>query len=148
MQLLFRKINPEDDADIARFNALMDDLSERAQDDGALRASLRRYNARSDAWLLVAEDRETSALCGSLLAVLADDYCGACRPILLVENVVTKKEYQRRGVGRAMFAEIERWARERDVNYIILVSAMRRVEAHAFYHALGYTEAKGFKKIL
>lgn len=85
MQLIFRKINPEDDADIARSNALMDDLSERTRDDAPC--------ARLCAAITPAATPRTgtSALCGSLLAVLADDYCGACRPILLVENVVTKK---------------------------------------------------------
>ena len=47
-----------------------------------------------------------------------------------------------------MFAEIERWGREMDCHYEILVSGLERAGAHKFYNALGFIEAKGFKKYL
>lgn len=148
MELLFRKPDPESERYMAEFCALMDELSCRAQDTGLLRDIVRRYNAREDAWLLIAQDKASGRLCGSLLGVLMDDYCGECRPILFIENVVTGRDFRRMGVGRAMFAEIERWAKEHRAHYIVLGSGMQRREAHAFYHAIGYEEIKGFKKHL
>ena len=99
-----------------------------------------------DKYLVVAEDADTGTLCGSLLGVVFEDICGDCRPILLVENVAVLPEYQRKGVGRALFREVERWAKAKDCHYEILVSGMQRLGAHRFYRALGFEEVKGFKK--
>ena len=94
-------------------------------------------------------DKETGAICGSLLGVVFEDICDSCRPILLVENVAVLESYQGRGVGRQMFQEIERWGKEQwDCHYEILVSGMNRTGAHKFYAALGFEEVKGFKKYL
>ena len=59
------------------------------------------------------------------------------------------ESYQGKGVGRKMFQEIERWAKEEwDCHYEILASGLNRTGAHKFYHALGFEEVKGFKKYL
>lgn len=99
-------------------------------------------------FLLVAENTENGDLCGSLLGVAFEDICGDCKPILLVENVVTDEAYRGRGVGRGMFAFIEDWGREKECHYCILVSGLNRTGAHKFYDAIGYSEVKGFKKYL
>ena len=67
---------------------------------------------------------------------------------MIVENVVTHHAYRQMGVGRRMFDAIESWGKEKNVNYVILCSNLRRVEAHKFYHSIGYDEVKGFKKYL
>ena len=96
-----------------------------------------------------AGDRETGTICGSLFGVVFEDICDSCRPILLVENVAVLESYQGKGVGRAMFQEIERWSKEQwDCHYEILASGLNRTGAHKFYHALGFQEVKGFKKYL
>ena len=78
-----------------------------------------------------------------------EDICDSCRPILLVENVAVLESYHGKGVGRAMFQEIERWSKEQwDCHYEILASGLNRTGAHKFYHALGFQEVKGFKKYL
>jgi GNAT superfamily N-acetyltransferase len=148
MNLIFRKLNPDDSWDLQQFSELMDDLSRRAEDPELLIRNIRRVNAREDAYLMVAQDTQSGRLLGSLLAVTIEDFCGSCSPILLLENVVTRKSCQRQGIGRSMFQEIEAWARRRGVGYIILGSAMHRLEAHRFYSSLGYEEIKGFKKYL
>lgn len=148
MNLIFRKLNPDNERDIAQFNELMDDLTTHAADQEKLLGCIRRMNAREDAYLLVAEDAESGRLCASAMAITFDDFCDDCRPVMVVENVVTHHEYQQRGVGRQVFAEIEEWGRTRGANYAILCSAMHRTAAHKFYDALGYHEVKGFKKYL
>lgn len=97
----------------------------------------------------MAVDPETGTLCGSLLGVVFEDICDTCRPILLVENVAVLEAYQGKGVGRRMFQEVERWAKEEwNCHYEILVSGNQRTGAHQFYRALGFDEVKGFKKYL
>ena len=66
----------------------------------------------------------------------------------LIENVAVLPEYQGKGVGKAMFQEIERWGKEQDCHYEMLVSGLQRTGAHKFYNALGFDEVKGFKKYL
>ena len=109
---------------------------------------MEKLDRNPDCFLLVAEDTETGALCGSLLGVAFEDICDECRPILLVENVVTDDAYRGQGIGRGMFDFIENWGREKDCHYCILVSGLNRTGAHKFYDAIGYSEVKGFKKYL
>ena len=148
MELVFRKLEIDNPEDIRQFNALMDDLTEHAKSRECLEKKLRELDAWSNAYLMVAEDVSQKRLCGSLLAVAFGDFCGDCRPVILIENVVTHHDYQRMGVGKRMFEEIEAWGRERDAAYIILCSSMNRTGAHEFYRAIGYEEVKGFKKYL
>ena len=148
MELLFRKIEEHNPEDIRQFNELMDALTEHAGDPQCLKEKIQEINAWSNAYLMVAEDRETGRLSGSLLAIAFGDFCGDCRPVVLVENVVTHTDYQRKGIGKRMFEEIEAWGRERNAAYIILCSSMNRTGAHEFYQAIGYDEVKGFKKYL
>lgn len=110
---------------------------------------LEHITADPQKYLLVAEDKDTGTICGSLFGVVFEDICDSCRPILLVENVAVLESYQGKGVGRKMFQEIERWAKEEwDCHYEILASGLNRTGAHKFYHALGFEEVKGFKKYL
>ena len=109
---------------------------------------MEKLDRNEDCFLLVAENTENGDLCGSLLGVAFEDICGDCKPILLVENVVTDEAYRGRGVGRGMFAFIEDWGREKECHYCILVSGLNRTGAHKFYDAIGYSEVKGFKKYL
>ncbi len=148
MEFVFRKVDPDSPEDIRQFNGLMDALSARARDDDLLRERIRACNAREDRYLMVAQDRASGKLCGSLLAVVFDDFCEDLKPIMVIENVVSGAEFRRQGVGRAMFSAIEAWGRKKQVNYAILCSGLNRKEAHAFYEAIGYTEVKGFKKYL
>lgn len=145
MELNFRKVTTDD---IDQFNMLMDDLSCRAKDQNKLREKIEATKSNNDLYLLVAEEIDTGKLVGSLLAVIFDDYCDDCRPLMVIENVVTSKSCRGMGIGRKMFEAIESWGRSRDVNYAILCSAMHRLEAHKFYDALGYKEVKGYKKYL
>ena len=101
-----------------------------------------------DNYLLVAENTENGDLCGSLIGVVFEDICDTCKPILLVENVVTDEKYRGKGIGRGMFEAIETWGREKECHYCILVSGLQRTGAHKFYDAIGYSEVKGFKKYL
>lgn len=135
-------------ADIPKLNPLLSQLSGSLADPKKMAEKMQKIDRNEDAFLLVAEDTETGDLLGSLFGLCFEDVCGDCKPILMIENVVTDEKARRMGVGRKMFAFIENWGREKDCHYVILVSAMHRLEAHKFYDAIGYSEVKGFKKYL
>lgn len=145
MKLKFRKAKSDELDALDRVMLVISDKPANREKMGAL---VEQINADPDKYLLVAEDEDSGTVCGSLLGVVFEDICGDCRPILLVENVAVLEEYQGKGVGRGMFEEIERWGREKDCHYEMLVSGMNRKGAHVFYQRLGFTEAKGFKKYL
>ncbi|MDO4459688.1 MAG: GNAT family N-acetyltransferase [Clostridia bacterium] len=146
MNLIFRKVDPC--IDLEQFGALMDDLSERAFDNEKVANLIEKNNSNEDVYLMVAENTDNHELVGSLIGVLFDDYCGECKKILVVENVVTSNRYRRMGVARAMFEHIEKWGHDNNAHYVILGSAMHRHEAHKFYENIGYQEIKGFKKYI
>lgn len=146
MDLLLRKITAQDQESL---DQVMQVISDGGVKDKKRAAKLiKKVESDPQKYLLAAVDRETGTLCGTLLGVVFEDICGDCRPILLVENVAVLPEYQGKGVGRAMFQEIERWGREMDCHYEMLVSGNQRTGAHKFYAALGFDEVKGFKKYL
>lgn len=145
MKLTMRKPGKED---LDGLDAVMLVISDEPADRRKMGDLVDKINQDDQKYLLVAVDEETQTICGSLLGVVFEDICGDCRPILLIENVAVLDSYQGKGVGRRMFAEIERWGREMDCHYEILVSGMQRKGAHKFYQALGFEEVKGFKKYL
>ena len=135
MELDMRKAQPQD---LDGLDQVMLVISDAAGERGKVLQLLEHITADPQKYLLVAEDMDTGTICGSLFGVVFEDICDSCRPILLVE-----------GVGRKMFQEIERWAKEEwDCHYEILASGLNRTGAHKFYHALGFEEVKGFKKYL
>ena len=146
MELNLRKAT---EADLDGLDQVMLVISDAAGDRETVKKLLKKIDADPQKYLLVAEDRETGTICGSLFGVVFEEICDSCRPILLVENVAVLESYQGKGVGRAMFQEIERWSKEQwDCHYEILASGLNRTGAHKFYHALGFQEVKGFKKYL
>ena len=145
MRIIYRKAELRD---IPKLNPLLSQLSGSLADPEKMAEKMQKIDRNEDAILLVAEDTETGELCGSLFGLCFEDVCGECKPILMVENVVTDEKHRQMGIGRGMFEFIENWAKERECHYVILVSGMQRLEAHKFYDAIGYSEVKGFKKYL
>lgn len=148
MNLVFRKVDEENENDVVQFNNLMDDLSEHAENQNLLKEKIHNINQREDEYLLVAEDMDRGIICGSAFGIIFDDLCGNLEPVMVIENVVTHHEYRRIGVGRAVLKELEEWGKLQKAHYAILCSALKRKEAHSFYGNLGYEEVKGFKKYL
>ncbi len=148
MNLIFRKLDETSQTDLEQFNDLMADLLAPAKNINLLRENIRKANSYENYYLMVVEDVNNHKLCGTMLAVVIDDFCGSLAPIMLVENVVTHHDYQKKGVGRKMFEAMEEWGKSKGVNYALLCSDMHREGAHEFYRAIGCTEVKGFKKYL
>jgi GNAT superfamily N-acetyltransferase len=59
-----------------------------------------------------------------------------------LEGMVVASEMQGRGVGRALVAAVEDWARRRGLSMLRVRSRSTREGAHAFYRRMGFTEVK------
>ena len=143
MEVILRRARVED---VPGLDQVMQVISDEPGDPEKMRELVRRMGKDEQKYLLVAE--VDGKIVGSLLGVAFEDICKDCRPILLVENVAVLDRCQGMGIGRLMFEEIERWGREQNCHYEMLVSGMNRTGAHKFYGALGFEEVKGFKKYL
>lgn len=103
------------------------------------RTYIERILADENAALLVAEQEDRLV---GLVHVLVHESAGV--PILVrrryavVDTLVVDRSCQRSGVGRALMAEAEAWARARGAQAIELTVWAFNREAAAFYEGLGY----------
>lgn len=67
-----------------------------------------------------------------------------------IMGIAVSREYKRMGVGSALLAKAEEWAKETGAKGVRLVSGASREGAHEFYRSRGYSGEKkqiNFKKI-
>lgn len=97
--------------------------------------------------LLEAGDHRIAVACGQrsgLLGWVAAEYRLVLESGERVEIVglVVDPSARRQRIGKALVAEIERWAVARDVGTIMVRSSIARSESHRFYQELGYERTK------
>lgn len=56
----------------------------------------------------------------------------------LVQSLVVDETCRGAGIGRALMASAEAWARDRGLASVTLHTQLKRADARAFYRALGY----------
>jgi GNAT superfamily N-acetyltransferase len=107
---------------------------------------LAALNGPDDA-VLVATDDAGAAI--GLLGAHRFATLHAAAPVAYITALVTSPESRGRGVGRALVAAAEAWARERGCGRLTVTNAEHRADAHAFYPACGmpYT-GRRFSKAL
>jgi GNAT superfamily N-acetyltransferase len=93
---------------------------------------------------------EQNQLIGSVTGIVCEELYGDCRPFLVVEDMVVDKNKRKQGVGKALFSELERLAKNKNCTQIILVTESDRIDACSFYESMGFhpTANKGYKKKL
>ncbi|MCL1862595.1 MAG: GNAT family N-acetyltransferase [Defluviitaleaceae bacterium] len=91
---------------------------------------------------------EDDKLVGSVSGIVCGDLYGDCYPFLVAENMAVDKNFQRRGVGQALFSELEKRAKSLGCSQVLLVTESERDDACKFYESIGFDpDAKrGFKK--
>lgn len=141
-------ITPLRESDLPQLIALQAELIDEKGDLDKMRALFDLLRANPQYHLLGA--KQDGQLVGSLTGIVCHDLIGRCIPFMVIENVIVSKKSRRQGVGKRLMQEIEKIARASECRYIMLVSAVTREQAPAFYHSLGYAFApyRGFKKIL
>jgi GNAT superfamily N-acetyltransferase len=87
-------------------------------------------------------------LAGTIMAIVCYDLVNLCRPFMVIENVVVDEKCRGLGIGAALVGRAEELAMSRSCAYTMLVSGMKRKDAHQFYEAMGYApdRVRGFKK--
>jgi ribosomal protein S18 acetylase RimI-like enzyme len=141
-------IAPLAEEDLPQLMSLQAELIDEASDLNRMR-ELFTDIVKDGAYYLLGAKKE-GRLVGSLVGIICYDLIGKCIPFMVIENVIVTKELRHQGVGRMLMTEIEAIARAKGCRYIMLVSAITREQAPAFYHSLGYASApyRGFKKNL
>lgn len=141
-------IRPAAAADLDGLAALLEELMGEPTDRTAMGERFARMKVAGNYHILVAE--RAGAVVGTVMGIVCLDIAAACRPFMLIENVVVAERARGRGIGKALMDAVERIAAAEDCSYIIFVSGAKRTGAHAFYASIGYgpEAAKGFKKYL
>ena len=94
-----------------------------------------RIAADPTTWVIVAEvDSELAGLGALHVQNLVERDEPGCE----VAGLVVGQRFRRRGIGELLMDALEDEARRRGGKFMVLNTAHRRVDAHAFYEALGY----------
>jgi GNAT superfamily N-acetyltransferase len=107
---------------------------------------LAELETSADAALFVAYRGDR--LAGTVLVALCPDVMFGRRPFAVVENIVVDVAARGQGVGKALLAAVERFCLKSECSKIMLLSAMERADAHAFFERQGYAgdRKRGFVK--
>lgn len=138
-----RKIQETDLKDLAKlYQLLCDEVCD-------LEEMTRKFHLidQNEAYHLLGAEVD-GKIVGTLMTVTCHDLVGTFKAFMTIENVAVSEVCRGKGIGRALFAEAERIAKEAECSYIYLVSGPTRTIAHKMYAALGYTDegALGFRK--
>jgi len=96
---------------------------------------LERIAADPSTWVVVAEAESELAGLGALhVQNLVEHDEPGCE----VAALVVGQRFRRRGIGELLMQALENEARRRGGKVMVLNTAHRRADAHAFYEALGY----------
>jgi ribosomal protein S18 acetylase RimI-like enzyme len=96
---------------------------------------LERIAADPSTWVVVAEVESELAGLGALHV---QNLVERDEPGCEVAGLVVSRRFRRRGIGELLMQALEDEARRRGGKFIVLNTAHRRADAHAFYEALGY----------
>jgi ribosomal protein S18 acetylase RimI-like enzyme len=141
--LTVREAGDDDLAAVARLLEALHDPPTVLADEAVWREIIAQPNRT----VLLAElDGEPA---GTADLMLLPNITNGALPRVNVENVAVAPWCRRRGVGRALMAEVERRAVEAGCYKIMLMSALHRDGAHRFYQEIGYERvAEGYRRSL
>lgn len=129
--LVLRAMTP---ADVPMVAGLSGQLGYPASPDQVARR-FERILPKQDHVLVIAEDLGRAVLGWvHAYAVLSLE----SEPYAEIGGLVVDHRHRRRGIGRALVAEVERWARGQGLNRMRVRSNVTREEAHRFYPGIGF----------
>lgn len=83
-----------------------------------------------------------SCVRGTAFLTICLDAMYRSQPFCLLENIVIESSVRRTGLGQSLCNEVARIARARGCTKVMLLSSAARVDAHAFFSAVGFDGAK------
>jgi GNAT superfamily N-acetyltransferase len=101
----------------------------------AIPARLARLRRGGDAEAFVADDGGRVV---GVATVHARDVLHHAIPVVQLTALVVAPDERGRAVGRALVAEVERWARARGADRLVVTTALHRADAPRFYERLGF----------
>ncbi|HUF29930.1 MAG TPA: GNAT family N-acetyltransferase, partial [Gemmatimonadaceae bacterium] len=129
-ELIVRRATGDDAADVAH---LFSTLGYPIEPDD-VPSRLARLDASSDAVLLAMDETGNSL---GLIALHVFPIIHVARPLALITGLVVSPDSRGRGVGRTLVEAARAWALERKCDRLMVTSAEHRIDAHAFYPAVG-----------
>ena len=87
-------------------------------------------------------DEQAGTLVASCVCVVVPNLTRAARPYALVENVVTRADYRRRGCARACLDRARQIARQAGCYKIMLMTGSKSEGTLEFYRKCGYSDAE------
>lgn len=126
-------IRPVEDADAPDLAALLAHLGYPA-DAADLPDRLLRLRSGGDDAFVAVLDGETVGLA----TVHARAVLHVARPVAQLTALVVPPAMRGRGVGRALVAAAEQWARAQGADRLVVTTALHRADAPLFYERLGF----------
>lgn len=108
-------------------------------DTPTFRARLAEVRASHADEILVATDAEDAAIGWIHVARLA---LLEASDMACINGLVVDEKHRSDGIGSALVAAAEAWARDHGATAIMVRSRSARVRAHQFYERIGYVEVK------
>jgi GNAT superfamily N-acetyltransferase len=130
-----RQARKEDGVELARLSAQLGYPAS----DNVMVLRLRRLLASSDDAVFVAatpDGRLLGWVHGFLSQLLESDYR------VEIGGLVVDEQFHRKGVGRGLVGQMEKWAVQRGAAECSVRCRTTRPEAHVFYESLGYGRVK------
>ena len=82
--------------------------------------------------------KENGKIIGSCYICIIPNLTRGGKSIGFIENVITDKEYRRKGIGKNIIKKAIEYAKEQNCYKILLQSGNKRTEAHKFYESIGF----------
>ncbi|MCR4733424.1 MAG: GNAT family N-acetyltransferase [Treponema sp.] len=82
---------------------------------------------------------ENGKVISTCYCVIIPNITNFCQPICFIENVVTDKEYRKKGLGKKVIQKAIETAKNNNCYKVMLMSGIERNEAHKFYENLGFS---------
>ena len=97
---------------------------------------LEKLKTYPDYNLYVAENE--NRILGTFALLIMDNLAHRGEPSSIVEDVVIRKDWQGRGIGKKMMKYAMDLSRQKGCYKMVLSSHIRREQAHRFYESLGF----------
>jgi N-acetylglutamate synthase-like GNAT family acetyltransferase len=132
--------------DIPRILELYEQLTEEKQNippDTIKRVFAEIEAMPRQSFLVAAKD---GRVVGTLFLQIVPNFTHDARPWAIIENMVVDSACRRQGIGRLLIEKAFAISREAGCYKVQLLSNKKRLEAHRFYHSMGFEDsAVGFR---